>query len=130
MKLFVILAVLSLGEFALARGVQALRARVAIRVIQATTFQGYSWGGAGSPQKPYGPSWEQSSSPDFGIPPWDKARQTLPDGYLPSSESSDGGSPDSISDPLTGYTRGGSSGGGRSARDWDSGERTAVYWDN
>ena len=159
MRLCVLFVALLLGDFALARGVQALRARAASRIAQALgvqqivsvssilqqnerTLDIYFLSASGAKDTPDGkpsdgvspdstpdsptgyyrdgvyivepypmsPSWERPGSPD-GIPPLDKP-QRMPDGYLPSSESSDGGSPDSIRDPITGYSRGGGGSGG------------------
>ena len=175
MRLCVVFAALLMGDFALARGVQAIRAKVASRVAQLLQVQKvqqivaisylqqekeaglaglYSLSASdakdkdtpdsnpsetsdgGSPDAdgfityyhegvlivepypPLGPSWKRPGPPD-GIPPLDKP-QRMPDGYLPSSDSSSGGSPDSVdADPISGYSRGGGSGGGPDSVDAD-----------
>lgn len=135
MKLLVVLVALSLVEVALARGVQALSARVAGRIVQALQVQkvqkvqqvvavshllqehdaslpelyflSASRADKDMPdRKPQRSGSESPDDPASGRPDWDKPRR--------------GGTGGSPSD----------SGSGRSAVHWDSPSRDARHWDS
>lgn len=130
MKLLVVFIALSSGEVALARGVQALSARVAGRVVQALQVQQVVVRSAIAMKL------NEASLPELYFLLASSADKDMPDGK-PSRSSSD--SPD---DPASGRPewdkprRGGTGSpysersDGRSARRWDGPSRSAVHWDS
>ena len=143
MKIFVVLVMMLLGDFAMARGMQALKGRVAVRIAQALQIQKIQTLRTQTQVAMTNPLLQVlrddvrisallASTKESKDMPDSKTSDTS-DGGSPDpkpSDTSDGGSPDSIPDPIKGYKSGSSGGSGSSAVHWDSGERTAVHWDS